>query len=142
MTVKKALIAGITGQDGAYLARHLLGLGYEVVGTSRDSSSCNTSRLERLSIQRDVELVSLAPNDFRSVLKTLTSIVPDEIYNLAGQTSVGLSFEQPVECMESIAGGTLNFLEALRYLGLASRFFSAGSSACFGDTGAQSANEI
>ena len=142
MTVKKALIAGITGQDGAYLARHLLGLGYEVVGTSRDSSSCNTSRLERLSIQRDVELVSLAPNDFRSVLKTLTSIVPDEIYNLAGQTSVGLSFEQPVECMESIAGGTLNFLEALRYLGLASRFFSAGSSECFGDTGAQSANEI
>jgi GDPmannose 4,6-dehydratase len=142
MTVKKALIAGITGQDGAYLARHLLGLGYEVVGTSRDSSSCNTSRLERLSIQRDVELVSLAPNDFRSVLKTLTSIVPDEIFNLAGQTSVGLSFEQPVECMESIAGGTLNFLEALRYLGLASRFFSAGSSECFGDTGAQSANEI
>ena len=142
MTVKKALIAGITGQDGAYLARHLLGLGYEVVGTSRDSSSCNSSRLERLSIHRDVELVSLAPNDFRSVLKTLTSIVPDEIYNLAGQTSVGLSFEQPVECMESIAGGTLNFLEALRYLGLASRFFSAGSSECFGDTGAQSANEI
>ena len=142
MTVKKALIAGITGQDGAYLASHLLSLGYTVVGTSRDSSSCNSSRLERLSIQRDVELVSLAPNDFRSVLKTLTSIVPDEIYNLAGQTSVGLSFEQPVECMESIAGGTLNFLEALRYLGLASRFFSAGSSECFGDTGAQSANEI
>ena len=142
MTVKKALIAGITGQDGAYLARHLLGLGYTVVGTSRDSSSCNSSRLERLSIHRDVELVSLAPNDFRSVLKTLTSIAPDEIYNLAGQTSVGLSFEQPVECMESIAGGTLNFLEALRYLGLASRFFSAGSSECFGDTGTQSANEI
>ena len=142
MTVKKALIAGITGQDGAYLASHLLSLGYTVVGTSRDSSSCNSSRLERLSIHRDVELVSLAPNDFRSVLKTLTSTAPDEIYNLAGQTSVGLSFEQPVECMESIAGGTLNFLEALRYLGLASRFFSAGSSECFGDTGAQSANEI
>ena len=141
MTVKKALIAGITGQDGAYLASHLLGLGYAVVGTSRDSSSCNSSRLERLSIHRDVELVSLAPNDFRSVLKTLTSTAPDEIYNLAGQTSVGLSFEQPVECMESIAGGTLNFLEALRYLGLASRFFSAGSSECFGDTGSRSANE-
>ena len=142
MTVKKALIAGITGQDGAYLASHLLSLGYTVVGTSRDSSSCNSSRLERLSIHRDVELVSLAPNDFRRVLKTLTSTAPDEIYNLAGQTSVGLSFEQPVECMESIAGGALNFLEALRYLGLASRFFSAGSSECFGDTGAQSANEI
>ena len=107
--MRKALIAGITGQDGAYLASYLLNLGYHVVGTSRDSSSCNISRLECLSIHRDVEIISLAPNDFRSVLKTLTSTVPDEIYNLAGQTSVGLSFEQPVECMESIAGGTLNF---------------------------------
>lgn len=123
------------------MASHLLDLGYQVIGTSRDSTSCNITRLELLGIHRDVELLSLAPNDFRSVLKTLTTTVPDEIYNLAGQTSVGLSFEQPVECMESIAGGTLNFLEALRYLGLASRFFSAGSSECFGDTGTQSVNE-
>jgi GDPmannose 4,6-dehydratase len=143
MTVSKtALIAGVTGQDGAYLARHLLQQGYQVVGTSRDSQACNTSRLERLGILQDIHLRSLAPNDFRSVLKTLTVTGPDEIYNLAGQTSVGLSFEQPVECMESIAGGTLNFLESLRYLGLPSRFFSAGSSECFGDTGPQPANEI
>jgi GDPmannose 4,6-dehydratase len=141
MTFKKALIAGVTGQDGAYLARHLLRQGYRVVGTSRDSQSCNTSRLERLGILQDVELRSLAPNDFRSVLKTITVTSPDEIYNLSGQTSVGLSFEQPVECMESIAGGTLNFLESLRYLSLSSRFFSAGSSECFGDTGPQAANE-
>ncbi len=139
--MRQALIAGITGQDGAYLASHLLDSGYKVIGTSRDAQSCNTSRLERLGIQHDVELLSLAPNDFRSVLKTLTSTAPDEIYNLAGQTSVGLSFEQPVECMESIAGGTLNFLEAMRYLGIGSRFFSAGSSECFGDTGTKSANE-
>ena len=139
--MRKALIAGITGQDGAYLASYLLNLGYHVVGTSRDSSSCNISRLECLSIHRDVEIISLAPNDFRSVLKTLTSTVPDEIYNLAGQTSVGLSFEQPVECMESIAGGTLNFLEAMRYLGFTSRYFSAGSSECFGETDTESANE-
>lgn len=141
MTLKKALIAGITGQDGAYLARHLLDIGYEVYGSSRDSHSCNTSRLEMLGISHDVKLLSLAPNDFRSVLKTLSYVTPDEIYNLAGQTSVGLSFEQPVECMESIAGGTLNFLEALRYLDIRSRFFSAGSSECFGDTGTQPANE-
>lgn len=141
MTYKKALIAGITGQDGAYLAKHLLSHGYKVIGTSRDASSCNTSRLSRLGILQDVELLSLAPNDFRSVLKTLTSTTPDEIYNLAGQTSVGLSFEQPVECMESIASGTLNFLESLRYLGLGSRFFSAGSSECFGDTGTKPAIE-
>ena len=141
MTSKTALIAGITGQDGAYLARHLLSKGYRVVGTSRDAATCNTTRLCRLGILQEVELNSLAPNDFRSVLKTLTLIKPDEIYNLAGQTSVSLSFEQPVECMESIAGGTLNFLEALRYLGINCRFFSAGSSECFGDTGSQPANE-
>ena len=131
---KTALIAGITGQDGAYLACHLLSYGYRVVGSSRDAQSCNTSRLERLGIVDDVEMISLAPNDFRSVLKAFTTVEPNEVYNLAGQTSVGLSFEQPVECMESIAGGTLNFLEVLRYLGAPTRLFSAGSSECFGDT--------
>jgi GDPmannose 4,6-dehydratase len=136
-----ALIAGITGQDGAYLARHLLKAGYRVVGSSRDSQSCDTSRLQRLGIREDVELISLAPNDFRSVLKALSSVTPDEIYNLAGQTSVGLSFDQPVECMESIAAGTLNFLEVLRYLGAPTRLFSAGSSECFGDTQKEPANE-
>lgn len=141
MTSKTALIAGISGQDASYLARHLLSLGYRVVGTSRDSQLCNTSNLQKLGIQQDVELFSLAPSDFRSVLRVLTLTRPDEIYNLAGQTSVGLSFEQPVECMDSIAGGTLNFLEAIRYLGAGSRFFSAGSSECFGDTGSLPANE-
>jgi GDPmannose 4,6-dehydratase len=138
---KTALIAGITGQDGAYLARHLLEIGYRVVGSSRDAQSSDTSRLHKLGIAQDIELISLAPNDFRSVLKALFSIEPTEIYNLAGQTSVGLSFEQPVECMESIAGGTLNFLEVLRYLGAPTRLFSAGSSECFGDTQQQAANE-
>lgn len=138
---RTALIAGITGQDGAYLARHLLEAGYRVVGSSRDAQSSDTSRLQRLSIDQDVELISLAPNDFRSVLKALSSIEPAEVYNLAGQTSVGLSFEQPVECMESIASGTLNFLEVLRYLNAPTRLFSAGSSECFGDTQQQPANE-
>jgi GDPmannose 4,6-dehydratase len=138
---KTALIAGITGQDGAYLARLLLKKGYRVVGSSRDAQSSDTSRLRRLGIIQDVELISLAPNDFRSVLKALSSIEPTEIYNLTGQTSVGLSFEQPVECMESIAGGTLNFLEVMRYLETPSRLFSAGSSECFGDTQQEPANE-
>lgn len=135
------MIAGVTGQDGAYLARHLLTSGYRVLGTSRDCQNCDTSRLEKLGIQADVEMISLAPNDFRSVLKALSSIQPEEIYNLAGQTSVGLSFEQPVECMESIAGGTLNFLEVLRYLDMPSRLFSAGSTECFGNTNGKDANE-
>ena len=136
-----ALIAGITGQDGAYLAKHLLKAGYRVVGSSRDAQTCDRSRLRRLGILEDVELISLAPNDFRSVLKALSSLAPAEVYNLAGQTSVGLSFDQPVECMESIAGGTLNFLEVLRYLGAPTRIFSAGSSECFGDTQQNPANE-
>lgn len=136
-----ALIAGITGQDGAYLARHLLAAGYRVVGTSRDAQTCDLERLTRLHIRQDVELLSLAPNDFRSVLKVLASVQPDEVYNLAGQTSVGLSFDQPVECMESIAGGTLNFLEVIRYLAAPTRFFSAGSSECFGNTRGEPADE-
>ena len=141
MTTLTALIAGVTGQDGAYLAHHLLGLGYNVVGSSRDAQMADSSRLERLGIATDVELVSLAPNDFRSVLKVVSSVQPQEIYNLAGQTSVGLSFEQPVECMESISVGTLNLLEVIRYLGSGIRFFSAGSSECFGQTGDAPATE-
>ena len=138
---KTALIAGVTGQDGAFLSKFLLELGYSVIGTSRDAQNCNTSRLERLGIRDDIRIISLAPNDFRSVLKALSSEQPDEIYNLAGQTSVGLSFDQPVECMESIASATLNFLEVLRYLNIPGKLFSAGSTECFGDTGAKSANE-
>lgn len=138
---KTALILGVTGQDGAYLAHLLLGKGYRVVGSSRDAQMGNTSRLQRLGVAEDVQIVSLAPNDFRSVLKVVSGVAPDEIYNLAGQTSVGLSFEQPVECMESIAGGTLNLLEVVRYLGTPIRLFSAGSSECFGDTGREPATE-
>lgn len=139
--MKTALILGITGQDGAYLAHFLLGEGYRVVGTSRDAQMADCSRMQRLGILGEVEMVSLAPNDFRSVLKVVTAVKPDEIYNLAGQTSVGLSFDQPVECMESIAGATLNLLEVIRYLDTSVRFFNAGSSECFGDTAMLPANE-
>jgi GDPmannose 4,6-dehydratase len=138
---KTALIAGVTGQDGAYLAHHLLGLGYRVVGTSRDAQMADTTRLDRLGVATDVQLMSLAPNDFRSVLKVVSGVEPHEIYNLAGQTSVGLSFEQPVECIESISLATLNLLEVIRYLGGGIRFFSAGSSESFGQTGDVPATE-
>jgi len=138
---KTALICGVTGQDGAYLAHHLLGLGYRVVGTSRDAQMADLSRLQRLGIAGELELVSLAPNDFRSVLKVVSTVQPQQIYNLAGQTSVGLSFEQPVECMESISVATLNLLEVIRYLGGGIRFFNAGSSECFGQTGEEPATE-
>lgn len=138
---KNALILGCTGQDGAYLSHYLLSLGYKVVGSSRDCSVCDTSRLERLDVLSDVELCSIAPNDFRSVLKAVSLYQPDEIYNLSGLTSVGLSFELPVECIESIATATVNLLEVIRFMGGGIKFFNAGSSECFGDIGEVPANE-
>jgi len=132
--MKKALISGVSGQDGAYLARSLLSQGYEVVGTSRDAQLCAFSNLQRLGIESKVRCVSMAPTDFRSVIQTLMDVQPDEIYNLGGQSSVGLSFEQPVETLESIATATLNILEALRLLKAKTRFYNACSSECFGET--------
>lgn len=138
---KRALICGISGQDGAYLAAWLLEQGYQVFGTSRDATMANRRGLASLGIADRIGWVSMVPNDFRSVLQALNKSEPDEVYNLAGQTSVGLSFEQPVEAIESIATGTLNLLEALRFLGRPVRLYNAGSSECFGDTGQQSASE-
>ncbi|NQW69735.1 MAG: GDP-mannose 4,6-dehydratase [Betaproteobacteria bacterium] len=137
----KALICGITGQDGSYLAKLLLGKGYEVIGTSRDAIGSSLFNLDRLGIKENLIVSSMAINDFRSVLRVIQKHAPDEIYNLAGQTSVGLSFEQPVEAMESIAHGTLNILESICFLGLPIRFYNAGSSECFGDTDGDSADE-
>ena len=137
----KALICGVSGQDGAYLAQLLLGKGYEVYGSSRDAQVSSFDKLVRMGIRDQMRLLSIAVNDFRSVFQALTKIQPDEIYNLAGQSSVGLSFEQPVETMESITIGTLNFLEAIRYLEKPVKFYNAGSSECFGDTREQAAVE-
>ena len=135
------LIAGVTGQDGALLAKQLLAEGESVVGTTRDSASADRSRLVAMGIQSDVKLVSMLPTDYRSVLHTLSQHRPREIYFLAGQTSVGLSFDQPVEAIESIAMGVLNLLEAIRFLDPSIRLFNAGSSECFGDTGGKAADE-
>lgn len=132
--MKRALICGVSGQDGAYLARFLLGRGYEVYGSSRDAQMSLFPNLVRLGILDRVNLESVAVNDFRSVLQALMKIKPDEIYNLAGQSSVGLSFQQPVETLESISMGTLNYLEAIRFANRPIRFYNAGSSECFGDT--------
>ena len=137
----KALICGIGGQDGAWLARLLLDKGYTVIGTSRDAMTASFGNLVRLGIRDQVETVSMAVNDFHSVLLTLQHHVPDEVYNLAGQSSVGLSFEQPLETMESIVIGTLNILETIRFVGTPCRFYSAGSSECFGNTGEVPATE-
>jgi len=139
---KRALVLGISGQDAAYLAQLLLGKAYEVIGTSRDAMAADRTKLRALGIDGQVDVASMASNDFRSVLQTVARAEPDEIYNLAGQTSVGLSFEQPVETIESIAIGTLNLLEAIRFVGKPTKLYNAGSSECFGDTGNFPANEL
>jgi GDPmannose 4,6-dehydratase len=137
----KALIFGVSGQDGAYLAKLLLDRGYTVSGTSRDAQMSSFRNLEYLGIRDRVELASAALNDFRSVLQVLFKTQPDEVYNLAGQTSVGLSFEQPVETLESIAVGTLNILEAIRFIGKQIKFYNAASSEVFGDLKGDAADE-
>jgi GDPmannose 4,6-dehydratase len=138
---RKALICGISGQDGSYLAELLLRKNYEVVGTSRDAQTANFANLAYLGIADRVRLESMATHDFRSVLQVLRKVQPDEIYNLSGQSSVGLSFEQPVETLDSIVSGTLNLLEVIRMLDRPVRFYNAGSSECFGNTGPDGANE-
>ena len=136
-----ALILGISGQDGAYLAQLLLGKGYTVFGGSRDAQMQSFANLTRLGIRERVTVESVSLNDFRSVLQTLSRIQPDEVYNLAGQSSVALSFEQPVETLESIAFGALNLLEAIRFSSRATKLYNAGSSECFGDLPAGPADE-
>ncbi|HHQ4645945.1 TPA: GDP-mannose 4,6-dehydratase [Aeromonas veronii] len=139
---RTALICGVSGQDGAYLASFLLSKGYEVWGTSRDAQGSSFSNLRKLGIKNQVRCVSMVPEDFRSVLVALRKSQPDEVYYLAGQSSVGLSFDQPAETIQSIAIGTLNMLEACRMLDNAPKAYYAGSSECFGDTGGKPANEL
>jgi len=141
-TAKKALICGVSGQDGAYLSKLLLEKGYEVVGTSRDAQVSRFENLETLKIKDQIHLLTMAPKDFRSVLQTISDVMPDEIYNLTGQSSVGLSFLQPVETYEGIVGGTMNLLEAIRFLQYPVRFYDACSGECFGDTGGECADEL
>ncbi len=140
--MKRALICGVSGQDGAYLARLLLEKNYEVYGASRDAEARSLANLHALGIRDRVKMVSLAVADFRSVLQQVTRVQPDEIYNLSGQSSVALSFEQPVETLESLTLGTLSLLEAIRFSALPIRFYNAASSECFGDTGNAAADEL
>jgi len=133
--VKTALICGISGQDGAWLSKLLLERGYKVFGSSRDAQVNSFHNLKKLGVYNQVTCLSMALNDFRSVLQVLMQVEPCEVYNLGGQSSVGLSFQQPVETMESISTGTLNLLEAIRFIDRPIRFYNAGSSECFGDTG-------
>ncbi len=137
----RALICGVSGQDGSYLAKFLLDRGYDITGTSRDAQMSSFGNLVRLGIRGQITLESMAITDFRSVINVMRRAAPQEVYNLAGQSSVGLSFQQPVETLESNIVGTLNLLEAIRFLGEPIRFYNAASSECVGDTGGAPASE-
>ena len=134
--MKRALILGVSGQDGAYLSRLLLDKGYEVHGTSRDAELQRFARLDRLGIRERVTTHSTSLRDFREMLQLVSGVQPDEIYNLAGQTSVGLSFSQPIEAIESIAQATLILLEVVRFLKVPVRVYNASSSEAFGSVAA------
>lgn len=136
---KTALITGITGQDGAYLAEFLLNKGYEVHGIKRRASLINTDRIDHLYTDPHVENSRLILHygdmtDGSSLQRTIQRVQPDEIYNLAAQSHVAVSFEEPEYTAESDAVGTLRILEAIRNLGLERkcRFYQASTSELFG----------
>lgn len=138
---RTALICGISGQDGGYLAQLLLNKGYTVFGTSRDVHNYSFDNLKKLGIIDKVTCISMVPEDFRSVLVALRKSNPDELYYLAGQSSVGLSFEQPAETIQGITVGILNILEGCRMMDRIIKIYHAGSGECFGDTYGEPADE-
>jgi GDPmannose 4,6-dehydratase len=129
---RRALITGISGQDGAYLSKLLLEKGYEVIGAQRRGASSSTWRLEELGILGRIELVPLEMLEYSNVLRTIEKVAPDEIYNLAAQSFVALSFEQPLYTAEVGAMGVLRLLEAVRTVNPDIRIYQASTSEMFG----------
>jgi GDPmannose 4,6-dehydratase len=132
--MKKAVITGITGQDGAYLAQLLLGKMYEVYGTFRRTSSSNFWRIQELGIQDNpaLHLVEYDLTDLSSNIRLLQTCEPDEVYNLAAQSFVGVSFEQPITTASVTGIGALNVLEAIRTVNPRIRYYQASTSEMFG----------
>jgi GDPmannose 4,6-dehydratase len=134
MTKKIAIVTGITGQDGAYLAELLLNKNYEVYGTYRRTSSVNFWRIEELGIKEhaNLHLVEYDLTDLGSAINLIKKTEPDEIYNLAAQSFVGVSFEQPATTMQINALGALHLLEAIRIVNSKIKFYQASTSEMFG----------
>lgn len=132
--MKKAIITGITGQDGAYLAELLLSKGYTVYGTYRRTSSVNFWRIEELGIQnhRQLQLLEYDLTDLGSSINLMQKVQPDEVYNLAAQSFVGVSFDQPNTTAQITGIGALNLLEAIRLVNPKVRFYQASTSEMFG----------
>ncbi|MCS4281222.1 GDP-mannose 4,6-dehydratase [Stenotrophomonas rhizophila] len=134
MSKKKAIITGITGQDGAYLTELLLGKGYEVYGTYRRTSSVNFWRLDELGVTKhpNLHLVEYDLTDLGTTISMVQKIQPEEIYNLAAQSFVGVSFEQPTTTAQITGVGALHLLEAIRLINPKIRFYQASTSEMFG----------
>ena len=128
-----ALICGVSGQTGAYLANTLLQKGYHVVGTSRDHSEANLWRLKRLAIDNDIEKISLSFRDSVAIRRTLANYQPGEIYYLAGPSSVAASFREPMVAMDQIFQSVVSFLEVLKDTNSSAHFINAASTDCFGN---------
>jgi GDPmannose 4,6-dehydratase len=132
--MKTALITGVTGQDGAYLAEHLLHNNYKVFGTYRRTSSVNMWRLEELGIENheNLELVEFDLTDLGAIVRLIEQSSPDEVYNLAAQSFVGVSFDQPATTAQITGIGALNVLEAIRIVNPKIKFYQASTSEMFG----------
>ncbi|EDP73593.1 GDP-mannose 4,6-dehydratase, partial [Hydrogenivirga sp. 128-5-R1-1] len=130
--MKKALITGIRGQDGAYLAKLLLEKGYKVYGADRRSGDSSNWRLKELRIEKDVEIVYMDLLEQSNIMRVIKNIQPDEVYNLAAQSFVGASFEQPILTSEVDAIGVLRLLEAIREYAPEAKFYQASTSEMFG----------
>lgn len=129
-----ALICGITGQDGCYLAAHLLKRGYDVIGTSRTATTNRLTGLRQLGIDQQVRVEAVTLDTKKPITSLIESVQPDVIFHLAGQSSVAMSFEKPDEAFTSIATSTLMLHEAIRNTKRSARLFVAGSGAIFGDS--------
>ncbi|MDA8169290.1 MAG: GDP-mannose 4,6-dehydratase [Nitrospiraceae bacterium] len=129
---KKALITGITGQDGAYLSKLLLNKGYKVYGAFRRTSDLHLDRLRELGIEGDIEYAPLDLLEFTNIRRTIEKIQPDEFYNLGAQSFVALSFEQPIFTADVTGLGVLRVLEAIRDVNPEIRIYQASSSEMFG----------
>jgi len=130
----RALLSGVTGMDGSHLSDLLLSKGYEVHGIKRRSSSFNTARVDHLIDHPNFHLHYADLTDPLSIERVMATVDPDEIYNLGAQSHVALSFEQPAYTMDSIVGGTLAMLEAMRHCCPTARFYQASSSEMFGNS--------
>ena len=138
---KRALITGITGQDGSYLSQFLIDKGYEVYGAVRRTSSINTGRLSELNILNKINLVAMDLVEITNIQRVIEEIKPDEVYNLAAQSFVQTSFDQPIYTSEIDAIGVTRILEIIRMLGGKIKFYQASTSEMFGKVQSSPQNE-